>query len=67
MSDDLIARMAQALRMHGGCLCTYQRTATGVPMWFPSALGGIERKLVKECSVCAILAEYERQYGVEIA
>lgn len=42
-----------------GCTCDYQRTAGGVPMWFPMEGGGIARKLIKRCARCIAIEAYE--------
>jgi hypothetical protein len=49
-------RLAQSLRAMP-CRCDFQRSPGGVPLWFPKAdgSGGIERKLIRQCSRCAAL------------
>jgi len=42
-----------------GCLCEYQRTPGGVPMWFPTEGGGIGRKLIRRCSRCQAIEMHE--------
>lgn len=49
-----------------GCTCDYQRTAGGVPMWFPSEGGGIARKLIKRCARCIAIENYEAIAEVSI-
>jgi hypothetical protein len=46
------------------CSCEFERTAGGVPIWFVnSENGALERKLIKQCSRCAGVEEYERLWG----
>lgn len=59
MTDTLIPRMVQVLRIYGRCVCQFERNAAGVPVWYPSEGGGIERRLVRECSVCLLLREFD--------
>lgn len=59
MTDDLLPRLAQALRIYGQCTCQFARNVAGIPEWYPSESGGIERRLVRECSVCLLLREFD--------
>lgn len=58
MTDDLLCRMAQCVRSKP-CTCEFERNAGGVPLWFPAECGGIERHLLRECSRCLLLKEYD--------
>lgn len=42
-----------------GCICEYERTKGGVPVWFPIEGGGIGRKLIKRCSRCIAIEMHE--------
>jgi len=48
-----------------GCLCEYERTKGGVPIWYPAEGGGIERKLIKRCARCKALEMHETAVKAE--
>jgi hypothetical protein len=48
-----------------GCICEYERTKGGVPIWFPTEGGGIARKLIKRCSRCLAIEMHETAVKAE--
>lgn len=64
MSDPVIDWKLVAAALYpaartAGCTCDYERTSTGVPMWFPIEGGGIGRKLIKRCARCKAIEMHE--------
>lgn len=70
MSDSVtdwraIAEALYPAARSAGCTCSYERTKSGVPMWFPIEGGGIGRKLIKYCSRCKALEMHETAIAEE--
>jgi len=64
MSDPELTHRMYLMIKASQCRCEYERNAAGVPVWYASADGsGLVRKLIKLCSRCELIADYEAEQG----
>ena len=54
-----LARMLYPVAVTAGCRCEYERNGAGVPTWYPTEVGVIERRLVQRCSKCLAVDAYK--------
>jgi hypothetical protein len=64
MTDRQLLDQLYIVAKTAGCLCEFERTKSGVPIWFPIEGGGIGRKLIKRCGKCLAVEAYQFMFLV---